>query len=91
MNEDAWENLEARERRDHELIRDYLNEAPVKLENDNWKLGINKSSEMMGSEWTNWKGSWITPDGLKEFSRSKQIREDGNKLESRNLKRMEQD
>ena len=35
MKEDAWENLETREQKDQELIRDHLNEAPVRLENDN--------------------------------------------------------
>jgi len=53
MNEDAWENLDIWERRDDELIREHLNDAPVGLENDNWKLRINKSSEMMGSVETN--------------------------------------
>ena len=53
MNEDAWENLVTREQKDHELIRDHLNDGPVGLENDNWKLRINKSSEMMGSGETN--------------------------------------
>ena len=36
-NEDAWENLDTSEWRDHELIREYLNGAPVRLEGDNWK------------------------------------------------------
>ena len=43
MNEDAWEDLDTWERRDHEPIRDHLNDASVRLENDNWKLRMNKS------------------------------------------------
>ena len=31
MNEDAWENLETSERRDHELIRGCLSDAPVRF------------------------------------------------------------
>ena len=31
LNEDAWENLDTWERRDHELIREYLNDAPVRF------------------------------------------------------------
>ena len=48
MNEDAWEDLDTWEWRDHEPIRDHLNEAPVRLENDNWKLRMNKA-ELMDS------------------------------------------
>ena len=29
MNEDTWENLDTSARRDPELIREYLNDAPV--------------------------------------------------------------
>ena len=29
MNEDTWESLDTRERRDHELIRGYLHDTPV--------------------------------------------------------------
>ena len=28
-NEDTWGDLDTSERRDHELIREYLNDAPV--------------------------------------------------------------
>ena len=31
MNEDTWQNLDIRERRDHELIREYLNDAPLRF------------------------------------------------------------
>ena len=41
MNEDAWEDLDTWERRDGELIREHLNDAPVRFENDNWKLRMN--------------------------------------------------
>ena len=46
MNEDAWEDLDTWERRDHEPIKDHLNEAPVRLENDNWKLRMNNYETM---------------------------------------------
>ena len=42
MNEDTWEDLDTLERRDHEPIKDHLNEAPVKYETDNWQLRMNK-------------------------------------------------
>ena len=29
MNEDTWENLDTSEQRDHEFIREYLNDALV--------------------------------------------------------------
>ena len=89
MNEDAWEKLDTWERRDHELIKDHLNEAPVKLENDNWKLRMN-NPEIMAFGESNWTDSWICTGWIKELSWSKQLWEDGNKLESRILKRMEQ-
>ena len=44
--ENEWRYLrgfDTKERRDHEPIKDHLNEAPVKLENDSWKLRMNKS------------------------------------------------
>ena len=28
MNEETWKNLDTSEQRDHELIREYLNDAP---------------------------------------------------------------
>ena len=31
MNKDTWGNLDTREQRDHELIRGYLNDAPVRF------------------------------------------------------------
>ena len=42
MNEDTWDNQETWERRDHELIIDHLYDAPVRLENEGWKLRMNK-------------------------------------------------
>ena len=72
MNKDAWENLDTWERRDHELIREYLNDAPVWFGEWELKAGMNKS-EMMGSWWSNWRDSWIAPDGWKELSQSKTI------------------
>ena len=64
MNEDAWENLDTWERRDHELVREYLNDAPVRFGEWGLKAGMN-NSEMMGSGESNWKDSWIAPDGWK--------------------------
>ena len=80
--EDTWWDLDTWERRDDELIIDQLNGAPVRLENDDWQLRMNKSSEMMGFRESNWKDSWNDPDEWKEFSQSKQLWEDGIKLES---------
>ena len=91
MNEDAWEDLDTWERRDHELIKEYLNEAPVELGNERWMLRTNKSSEMMAFGESNWKDSWIAPDGWKEFSQSKTIMRGWHMLEPWILKRMEQD
>ena len=48
MNEDTSDNLDTCERREHEPIKDHLNKAPVRSENDNRKLRMNKSL-MMGS------------------------------------------
>ena len=31
MNEDTWEDLDTNERMNHELIREYLNDAPVRF------------------------------------------------------------
>ena len=56
MNEGAWENLDTSEQKDHELIKEYLNDAPVRFGEQELKAGMNKS-EMMGSGWSNWKDS----------------------------------
>ena len=48
MNEDTWGKLDTWERRDHEPIRGYLNDAPVRLGERELKTGMN-NSEMMGS------------------------------------------
>ena len=88
MKEDTWGDLDTWERRDRELIRGYLNDAPEEFENESWKLRMN-NSEMMSSRESNWKDSWIAQDGWKEFSHSKQLWEDGNKLEPWIFKRMD--
>ena len=41
MNEHTWDNLDTWERRDHELIRENLNEAPVRFEERELKAGMN--------------------------------------------------
>ena len=85
---DTWKNLDTWERRDHELIREYLNDAPVWFGERELKAGMN-NYEKMGSEESTWKDSWIAPERWKEFSQSKQLWEYDIKLESRILKRME--
>ena len=83
MNKDAWENLDTWERRDHELIREYLNDGPVRLGEQQLKAGMN-NPEMMGSGGKEMKTTHeMLPDGWKEFSRSKQLWEDGLELEPR--------
>ena len=47
-NEDTLGNLNTREQRDHELIRGYLNDAPVRFGERELKAGMNNSA-MMGS------------------------------------------
>ena len=79
-NEDTWGDLDIRERRDHELIRGYLNDSPEEFENESWTLRIN-NSEMIGSGEWNWKESWITPDGETNSHNRKQLWEAGIKLE----------
>ena len=81
---DTWE------RRDHELIRGYLNDAPVRFGERELKAGMN-NYEIMGSGESNWKDSWIALDGWKEFSQRKQLWEDDIKLEPWILMRTEQD
>ena len=71
-NENTWGYLYTWERRDHELIREYLNDAPVRFGECELKAGMNKS-EMMGCGESNWKDSWIAPDEWKEFSQLKPI------------------
>ena len=48
MNEDTWENLDASEQGDPELVSEYLNDAPVRFGERELKAGMN-NSEMMGS------------------------------------------
>ena len=81
---DTWGRI------DLELIRDHLNDAPIRLENDNWKLRMNNLK-------------WWTPDnqtkktlellriGENNSHYQKQLWEDDIKLEPWILKRMEQD
>ena len=69
MNEDSWENLDVSEWRDPELIREYLNDAPVRFRERELKAEMINSSEMMGSgEKKRENNSWNAPDGWKEFS-----------------------
>ena len=83
-NEDTWGDLDTWERRDRELIRGYLNDAPEEFENESWKLRMN-NSEMMGSGESNWKDSWIAPNGWNEFSQSKTIKRGWQQASTMNL------
>ena len=47
-NEDTWRNLIHENEKDHEMIRENLNDAPVRLEDYHWKLRMNKH-ELMDS------------------------------------------
>ena len=87
-NEDTWQNLGTRDQRDHELIREYLNDSPEEFENERWKLRMN-NSETMGSGESNWKDSWIAPDGKKRIVTIKNNYEDVMKLEPWIFKRMD--
>ena len=84
MNEDTLGYLDTWERREHEPINDHLNKAPVRSENDNCKLRMNKSS-MMSSGYSNWEDSWISPDGWKRFSQSKTIMRGWQQASTMNL------
>ena len=84
MNEDTWENLDTSERRDPELIREYLNDEPVWFVEWELKAGMN-NSKMMGSRESNWKDSWNALDGWKEFSQSKTIMRGWHQARTMNL------
>ena len=86
-NEDTWGDLDTWERRDHELIRGYLNDSPVRFGECELKAGMNKSSEMMAFGWSrkNENSSWNAPDGWKEFSQSKTIMRGWQQASTMNL------
>ena len=92
MNEDTWESLDTREWRDHELIRGYLNDPPVKFGEQELKVENEKYSEMMAFGLSIKEA---TPEMHrvveKYFHNQKQLWVDGIKLKPWNLKRMEQD
>ena len=59
-------DLDAKEQRDHELIKEHLNEAPGYIENDSWNERTKNSSGMIASgENKRESNSWQTPDGEK--------------------------
>ena len=60
------------------------------MENDSYTLRM-KNYDMMAFGEPNLKDSWIAPDRWEEFSQSKQLWEEGIKLEPWILKRMDQD
>ena len=76
MNKDAWENLDTWERRDHELIREYLNDGPVRLGEQQLKAGMN-NPEMMGSGEQIEKNLELLRIGEKNSDNRKQLWEDG--------------
>ena len=84
-NEDTCENLDTSVQRDHKVIREYLNDAPVWFGEREVKTGMN-NSEMMGSEESNWKillkcFGWV----WKEFSQSKTIMRGWQQVRTMNL------
>ena len=86
MNEDTWESIDTRERTDHELIRGYLIDAPVKLEGWELKAKMN-NPEMMAFGESNWKYSELLRMGEKKSHNRKQLWEDVVMLESRIFER----
>ena len=83
-NEDTWGDLDTWEQRNHELIRRYLNDAPVRFGEREMKAWMNKS-EMMGYGESIWKVSWIASDGWKKFSQSKTIMRGWHQARTMNL------
>ena len=90
MNEDTWENLDTSERRDHELISGYLNDAPEEFENESWKLRM-KTYDMMAFGGKKWKQLMKCSGWVKRISTIKNNYEDDMKLEPWIFKRMDQD
>ena len=92
MNEDAWENLDTWERRDHELIRGYLSDAPVWFGERELKAWMNNSFWNDGLRRIKLKrlmncSGWV----WEEFSQSKTIMRGCHKLELWIFKRTVQD
>ena len=81
MNEDTWGDLDTWERRDHELIRGYLNDAPEEFKNESWKLRMSNIQKWWPLEERNGNNSWNAPDGKKRIVTIKNNYEDGIKLE----------
>ena len=92
MNEDTWENLDTSERRDPDLIREYMNDSPEEygderrdinleqLENEAENLERINLSEMMAFGWSrNENNSEMLRMGKKRITRLETIWEDGNK------------
>ena len=76
--------FDTRERRDHELTKEYWSDAPVRFGERELKADMN-NSEIMGSGESNWKNSWIALDGWKEFSQSKTIMRGWHQARTMNL------
>ena len=89
-NADTWGDLDTWEQRGHELIRGYLNDAPVRFGEEGWKL-----EWVITRWWAPENQTEKTPELLwmdeKNSHNRKQLWEDGIKLEPWILKRMEQD
>ena len=84
-----WREFDTREWRDHELIREYLNDAPVRLGEQQLKAGMN-NPEMMGSGGKEMKTThemlWMDEKNFHNQNNYERMA-----TSSRILKRMEQD
>ena len=77
MNEDTWGNLHTWERRDHKLIREYLNDATEEFEKESWKLEWINLLKWWPSENQTEKTHELLRMGEKNSHNWKQLREDG--------------
>ena len=90
MNEEAWENLDASERKIASWIEDIwmMHRQDRRMIIDSWEwINLNWWTLDKQTE----KAPELLREGEKDSHIQKQLREDGNKLESRILKRMDQD
>ena len=85
MNEDAWENLDTSERRDHELTTEYLHDALVRFGERELKDGMNNSKMMAPKNQTEKTPEFLRM-GKKNSHNRKQLWEESMKLEPRVLR-----
>ena len=62
MNEDTWENLDTSERRDHELTRGYLNDAPGEYGDERRDINLELENEAENLERRNLLKWWPLDD-----------------------------